>query len=87
MRACGERLKEHLRSHSHICDHANISGYHNRVENFSTVDREVQNTTRAIMEAMYIRVNDPSLNRNTGKFQLPHIWDGVLLNTSVLHLK
>ena len=27
-----------------------------------------------IKEAMYIHVNDPSLNRNLGKYQLPHIW-------------
>ena len=26
---------------------------------------------RNIKEAMYIRVNDPSLNRKLGKFQLP----------------
>ena len=29
------------------------------------------NTTRTIKEAMYIRVSNPSFNRNIGKFQLP----------------
>ena len=24
---------------------------------------------------IYIRVNDPSLNRNVGKYHLPHVWD------------
>ena len=29
----------------------------------------------------YIRVNNPTLNRNIGKFQLNHIWDRVLFGT------
>ena len=36
---------------------------------------------RTIKEALYIRVNNPSLNRNIGKYHLPHIWDEVLFNT------
>ena len=30
---------------------------------------------RAIKEAMYIKVNNPTLNRNIGKYNLPYIWD------------
>ena len=37
--------------------------------------------------AIYIRVNNPSLNNNIGKFNLSHIWDRVLLNTKGLTLK
>ena len=33
------------------------------------------------------RVNDQSLNRNIGKYNLPHIWDEVLVNTAELILK
>ena len=40
-----------------------------------------------INEAMFIRVNDQSLNRNTGKYQLPQIWAKILLNTHDLHLQ
>ena len=40
-----------------------------------------------IKETMYICVNDPSLNRNFGKYQLPHIWDQVLQDTPALQLK
>ena len=36
---------------------------------------------------LYIRVNNPSLNKNIGKYHLPHIWDEVLFNTSELKLK
>ena len=39
---------------------------------------------RAIKEAIYIRVNNPSLNRNIGKYHLPHIWDEVLFNTPTM---
>ena len=38
-------------------------------------------------ESIYIRVNNPSLNNNIGKFNLFHIWDRVLLNTKGLTLK
>ena len=57
------------------------------IENFNIVGREDQNLSRAIKEALYIRVNSPSLNRNIGKFHLPHIWDEVLFNTSELKFK
>ena len=36
----------------------------------------------SLKEALYIRVNDPSLKRNVGKYHLPHLWDEVLVNTS-----
>ena len=32
-------------------------------------------------------VNNPTFNRNIGKFILPHIWHTVLLNTPGLTLK
>ena len=43
--------------------------------NFSIVGREDHNLMRLIKESIYIRVNNPSLNRDIGKYQLPHIWD------------
>ena len=46
-----------------------------------------QNLIRSIKEAIYIRMNNLSLNRNIGKYHLPHIWDEVLLNISELNLK
>ena len=42
---------------------------------------------RNIKESIFIRVNNPTLNRNIGNFNLPHIWDRVLLNTPGLTLK
>ena len=42
---------------------------------------------RTIEEAIYIRVNNSSPNKNIGKYHLCHIWDEVLFNISKLKLK
>ena len=81
-----ERFKEHQKAPSPIFDHCNISGHNININNFTIVGREDQNLTRAIKEALFIRVNDPSLNRNIGKYHLPHIWHEVLHTTSELKL-
>ena len=86
-RTFGERFKEHLKAPSPIYDHQNITGHNVTLDNFSIVGREDQNLCRWIKEALYIRVNNPSLNKNIGKYHLPHIWDEVLYNTSELKLK
>ena len=83
----GERFKEHLKAPSPIHDHINISGHTVSIEDFSILAREDQTLLRTIKEAIYIRANNPSLNRNVGKFHLPHILDEVLLNISELELK
>ena len=85
-RTSGERFKEHQKAPSPICDHYNISGHVVSIDNFSIVGREDQNLMRTIKEALYSRVNNPSLNRNIGKYHLPHIWDEVLYNTSEIKL-
>ena len=72
-RVFGERFKEHQNTSSCIFDHTNITGHNITIENFSIVGREDQNLKRAIKEALFIRFNNPSLNRNIGKFHLPHI--------------
>ena len=81
-----ERFKEHQKALSPIYDHYNITGHKISIDNFSIVGREDQNLMRTIKEALYIRVNNPSLNRNIGKYHLPHIWDEVLFNTSELKI-
>ena len=86
-RTFAERLKEHQKAPSPISDHSNISGHQVTIDNFSIIGREDQNLSRTIKEALYIRVNNPSLNKNIGKYHLPHIWDEVLFNTSELKLK
>ena len=82
-----ERFKEHLKTPSPIYDHSIISGHSVTIDNFSIVGREDQNLLRTIIEALYIRVNNPSLNKNIGKYHLPHIWDEVLHNISEFKLE
>ena len=86
-RTFGEMFKEHLKCPSPIYDHSNITGHNTTLENFSIVGREDQNLMRLIKEAIYLRVNNPSLNKNIGKYHLPHIWDEVLNNITELKLK
>ena len=86
-RTFGERYREHMRSPSPIMDHHNTTGHEVSLDNFTIVGREDNNIARNIREAIFIRVNDPSLNRNIGRFQLPHIWDEVLARSPELHLK
>ena len=71
---CGERFREHQKAPSPIYDHSNDTGHQVTIDNFNIVGREDQNLSRVIKEALYIRVNNPSLNRNMGKYHLPHIW-------------
>ena len=86
-RTFGDRLNEYQRAPSPIHHHSNSIGHPVSPECFTIVDREPHGFTRNIKVAMYICVNDPSLNRNLGKYQLPHIWDQVLQDTPALLLK
>ena len=71
-----ERYKEHMKAPSTIHDHHNNTGHDISINNFSIVGRKDNNLTRSIKEAILIRVNDPYLNRNIGKYQLPYIYIG-----------
>ena len=62
-RTIAERFKEHQMAPSPIFDHSNISGHQVTIDNFNIVGREDQNLSRTIKEALYIRVNNPSLNK------------------------
>ena len=67
-RTFAERFREHMKAPSPVHDHHNISGHEVSLDNFSIVGREDQSIARTIKEAILIRVNDPSLNRNIGKY-------------------
>ena len=85
-RTFGERFREHQKAPFPIFDHYNTTGHKISIENFDTVGREDQKLMRTIKEALYIRIDDPSLNRNIDKYHLPNIWDKVLFNISELKL-
>ena len=82
-----EQYKEHLKALSLIFEEQNITGQTTTVGNFKIISREGQNMTRAIKEAGQIRVNKPTLNRNVGKYNLPHTGDKVLFSISELKTK
>ena len=85
-RALGDRHKEHLKGPSPIHAHIQHTGHNATVDNFNIIGREDRDLVRTIKEAIYIRVYNPSLNRNVGKYHLSHLWDRVLFNTPGLQI-
>ena len=86
-RALGERVKEHLKIPSPILHHSTTTGHSLEPDNFNIIHKEVHSHSRTIKEAIFICVNDPTLNRNLGKYQLLHIWDSILQASPMLLLK
>ena len=74
-RSFGDRLKQHLRAPCPIHYHSLYITHPVNEECFTIVGRESQVVTRTIKGATHIQVNEPSLNRNLVKYQLPHILD------------
>ena len=77
-RTFGERYKEHLKDPSPIHHHNNQTNHPINRNNFKIIGREGHHMSRYIKESIFIRV--------IGKFNLPHIWDRVLINTPGLKL-
>ena len=73
-RALGDRVNEHLKAPSPIFNHSTSTGHPLDPDCFSIIHKEIHSDSRTIKEAMFIRVNDPVLNRNLGKYQLLHVW-------------
>ena len=86
-RTIGERFKEHLKEPSPIHHHSITAGHPITQHIFQIIEREGHGIARTIKESIYIRINNPTLNRNIGKFNLHHIWDRVLLNTPGFKIK
>ena len=80
-----ERYKEHLKDPSPIHRHNNQTNYPINNNNFTIIGRDGYHLSRYIKESIFIRVN-PTLNNNVGKFNLPQIWDRVLINIPGLKL-
>ena len=80
-RTLWERRKEHLKQPSPIHRHIQQTGHTITEDRASIIGRENQGQARTIKESIFIRVNNPTLNQNIGKYNLDHIWDRVLFNT------
>ena len=85
-RTLGERHKEHLKQPFPIHVHIQQTGHTIEDNSFNIIGKEDQGQARTIKESIYIRVNNPNLNQNIGKYNLNHIWDRVLFNTPELKL-
>ena len=86
-RTFGERFKEHLKDPSPIHHHSSNTHHPTTQQNFQIIGREGHCLARNIKESIFISIKNPTLNKNSGKFNLSHIWDRVLLNTPGLTLK
>ena len=86
-RIFGERFKEHLKEPSPVHNHSISTDHPTPLDNFQIIGREDPVIARTIKESIYIRVNNPILNRNIGKCNLHHIWVRVFLNTTGLQFK
>ena len=69
----GERYKEHLKEPSSIHGHSTQGGHSTNPENLYIIGREDHGLARTFKESIYIRVNNPTLNRNVCKYSLHHI--------------
>ena len=76
-RTLGEKCREHLKEPSPICVHSLQTGHNSTPDNFTFIGREDQGLARTIIEYIYIRVNNPTLNRNIGRFNLNHTRDSL----------
>ena len=72
-RTFGERHKEHLKEPSPIYGHSSQSGHGTNPDNFTIIGREDHGLARTIKDSIYIRVNNPTLSRNGGKYNLHHL--------------
>ena len=81
-----ERRKEHLKQPSPIHGHIQQTGHAITDNSFNIIGREEWGQARTIKESIFIRVNNPTLNQNIGKYTLSYIWDRVLFNTPGLKL-
>ena len=86
-RTFGERFKEQLKAPSPIFLHQNNSGNETTLNTFRIIGREDNSLARTINESMYTRVNNPTLNRNIGKYSLPHICNKILFSIPELKKK
>ena len=85
-RNLGERCKEHLKQPSPIHVHIQQTAQNIAENSSNIISREDQGQARTIKESIYIKVNNPTLNQNIGKYNLRYIWDRVLFNTPGLKL-
>ena len=77
------RFSEHRRPSSSSSEvsrhiHQDCPGHAVSMDSVKILDRGPSWFQRGVKEAIYIRSHKPELNRDGGRFILPHIWDNSL---------
>ncbi len=81
------RYADHLRGQSALHSHFNECQHTSPgIHNVKVLCKESNDIKRKIKEALYIKVNDPVLNRNIGKYTIPDSYDKLLKEKGGLHV-
>ena len=86
-RALGDRSMNTQRLHPPSIFTATLQDITFNPDCFTIIQKKTHSSSRTIKEAMFIRVNDPTLNRNLGMYQLLHGWDNILHDMPTLQFK
>ena len=82
-RSLKTRFQEHRRPStvsSEVSQHIHIEspGHKVKLDEVKILDRDSRYFERGVKEAVYIRVNQPSLNRDGGRHKLPSVYNSIL---------
>ena len=82
-RSLKARFQEHKRRSSETSEvsrhiHVDQPGHSVEMDSVKILDIEPRWFERGVKEAIHIRVNKPSLNRDGGRYQLPSVWNNIL---------
>ena len=78
------RFSEHKRKcmskKSEVAEHIHLKapGHQLDFDKTRILDRDTRWFQRGIREAIYIRAQKPTLNRNAGRYTLPVVWDNII---------
>ena len=76
-----KRFQQHTSgsSVSAVFDHLKASGHKTDLEEVNIIDRETRWFERGVKEAIWVRAENPSLNRSGGvRIKLSHAWDRTI---------
>ena len=82
-RSLKARFQEHRRPSSSTSEvskhlHTEQPGHSVQLDKVKILDVEPRWFERGVKEAIHIKVNKPTLNRDGGRYQLPSVWDNLL---------
>ena len=82
-RSLKTRFFEHKRpssTSSEVSNHIHIEspGHHVDLDEVKILDREPRWFERGVKEAIYIKVNNPTLNKDRDRYKLPGVYESIL---------